>query len=73
MKSVAVGDLDKVFKYLRKNNIDEVLNSVEEKSKRSPLHIAAKAGHIPLHFILFQHTVLYNLRLSVQYTLKVTL
>ena len=51
MKSVAIGDLDKVFKYLRKNNIEEVLNSVEETSKRSPIHIAAKAGH--MHLIEF--------------------
>ena len=51
MKMVSIGDLDKVFKYLRKNKIDEVLSSVEENSKRSPLHIASKSGH--LHLVEF--------------------
>jgi len=45
MKLVAVGDIEKVFSYLRKNDIATVLNSVEQKSKRSPLHIATKFGH----------------------------
>lgn len=48
MKLVTVGDVDKVFQYLRKNDISKVLNSVETKSKRSPLHIACKHGHLAL-------------------------
>lgn len=51
MELVAIGDLDKIFKYLRKNDVDKVLQSVEKKSKRSPLHIAAKNGH--LHLVEF--------------------
>ena len=45
MLLVEKGDMDKVFMYLRKNDIDQVLGSVEQKSKRAPLHIAAKYGH----------------------------
>ena len=51
MKLVETGDLEKVFMYLRKNDSEKVLNSVEQKSKRSPLHIACKEGH--LHMVEF--------------------
>jgi hypothetical protein len=51
MKLAEVGDLEKVFMYLRKNDIAQVMNAVEQKSKRSPLHIAAKFGH--LHLVEF--------------------
>lgn len=51
MKLVEIGDLEKVFMYMRKNEVAQVLQAVEKKSKRSPLHIAAKFGH--LHLIEF--------------------
>lgn len=46
MKLVEIGDLEKVLLYLRKNDSKNVLGAVEKNSKRSPLHIAAKNGHI---------------------------
>ena len=48
MKLVEKGDMEKCFVYLRKNDMAQVLSSVEQKSKRSPLHIAAKYGHYHL-------------------------
>mmetsp|Transcript_5802 Transcript_5802/g.9267 ORF Transcript_5802/g.9267 Transcript_5802/m.9267 type:complete len:111 (+) Transcript_5802:568-900(+) len=51
MNLVAVGDIDKVLSYLRKNDAEKVLSAVEVKSKRSPLHIATKYGH--LHLVEF--------------------
>ena len=51
MKLVETGDLEKVFMYLRKNDSEKVLSAVETKSKRSPLHIACKEGH--LHMVEF--------------------
>jgi hypothetical protein len=48
MKIVEVGDLEKILMYLRKNDSKNVLNAVEKNSKRSPLHIAAKFGHIQI-------------------------
>ena len=45
MKLVEKGNLEKVFQYLRTKDIENVLNSVEQKSKRSALHIAARHGH----------------------------
>jgi hypothetical protein len=45
MKLVEKGNIEKVFQYMRSKDIANVLNSVEQKSKRSPLHIAAKFGH----------------------------
>lgn len=45
MKLVEKGNIDKVLQYMRSKDIQNVLNSVEQKSKRSPLHIAAKFGH----------------------------
>ena len=51
MKLVALGDIEKVFMYLRKNDMANVISSVEQKSKRSPLHIATKHGH--LHLVEF--------------------
>ena len=51
MKLIVTGDIEKVFMYLRKNDAEQVLNAVEQKSKRSPLHIASKNGH--LHLVEF--------------------
>ena len=48
MKLLAVGDIEKVFMYLRKNDIQQVMTAVEKKSKRSPLHIVTKEGHVHL-------------------------
>lgn len=49
MQLVEAGDLDKIFQYLRTADITQVLCcSVEKKSKRSPLHIAAKNGNLHL-------------------------
>ena len=45
MKHVESGNMDQVFMYLRKNDASNVLQAVEQKSKRSPLHIAAKFGY----------------------------
>lgn len=48
MKLVAIGDTDKILLYMRKNDSTQLMNAVESKSKRSPLHIAAKCGHLYL-------------------------
>ena len=45
MKIVESGNMDQIFMYLRNNDCQEVLNSVEQKTKKSPLHIAAKYGY----------------------------
>ena len=51
MKHVIKGDIEKVLLYLRKNDTAKVLGSVEQTSKRSPLHLATKHGH--LHLVEF--------------------
>lgn len=43
-KLVQVGDIDKVLKYLRTHDSEQVLKAVEKGSKKSALHIAAKFG-----------------------------
>ena len=45
MKIVASGNMDQIFMYLRSHDCQEVLNSVDQKTKKSPLHIAAKYGY----------------------------
>ena len=54
MKLLAVGDIEKVFMYLRKTDIQQVMTAVEQKSKRSPLHIVTKHGHVHLVEFLLQ-------------------
>ena len=53
MKHVETGNMDQVFMYLRKHDANNVLSAVDQKSKRSPLHIAAKFGfHHLIKFFL---------------------
>ena len=40
--------IENILMYLRKHNEEQVLRSVDQKSKRSPLHIAAKNGYMHL-------------------------
>lgn len=40
--------IENIFMYLRKHDEKQVLQSVDPKSKRSPLHIAAKGGYMHL-------------------------
>ena len=51
MKRVIKGDIEQVLLYLRKQDVAQVLASVEQISKRSPLHLATKYGH--LHLVEF--------------------
>jgi len=46
---VQAGNIEKIFTYLRgQNDVQRVLSSVDKAYKRSPLHIAAKNGHLHL-------------------------